>query len=212
MDGGCPECGEGFQAWQTKRVGKLASAGGAYAVTIVPADTMCEELTANCALRVLRRVREVIENTGLVEWGVLGLDLSFNDFTCESLDAVWSSESPRLGWQPHVYGLVRPTDWDRFRELLGDAFPAGLGVEIPVKGVRYKGGLSCPSYILKWRFQRRNSFRTGKGLSSSTPNLPIHRELQLRRVLSEIGLAGRLELIGVKINSKPNRILLERMT
>lgn len=198
-DGSCPQCGRALQRWLTHFVTILAAEQSEVgAVSLIPSAPMVSHLRGANLQETMAYVRKAVGGTGFVKWAVLCLDVSWNDHCAVARD--WPDNEPRFGWRPHVYGFVKATNRGAFKAAIAPLFPATISVPVPFKGRHFDGSAYGASYALKTDFTRRLSYidDTTGNLNARDTRLPAALDIELMRALSELGLAGRIALVGLK--------------
>jgi hypothetical protein len=167
------------------------------AISIVPADAFAlqSQLHALNLGAMLTATVAKVKSTGLANWGIFGLDVSFNDL---------SAKGQLNGFQGQVYGFIETNNRQKLRDLLKKAFPPTDIISKTVRTRRFDGTAKGASYALKFEFIRRVSYwddqcerpcwRTRK----VSLKAPEHKELML--ALDQVGLAGRMTVIGVSLS------------
>lgn len=207
----CPQCTRAAQRWLSNAIVDLAAdTSDVGAISIIPTLPLVTTVTAEILKKTIETVRDQLVATGLVEWAVLGLDVSWNDHRAVAHD--WPDCEPRFGWKPHIYGFVKATDRVALRKAVSAMFAPTVSVPVPYKGRYYDGSAYGASYALKGQFYRRNVYPNRLDGSPTVRDLDLTAalEIELMLALTELGLAGRIELIGLKTvqNSKTKEITL----
>ena len=203
LNGACPDCSRALQRWLTQSIVTLAGEVDAdmtiIALTLISALPLAEAITANTLKDMLTDVRSRVASVPFVKAAVLCADVSYNDFA-QIAGANWIG--PTEGWQPHVHGIVwveSRDDAKKLKSALKKLFPRTQSIRLPVYGSFYDGSTEWASYILKYEYQRRVSYfdtKTGT-LSASDYDLTAAQDVMVMRAISELGLGGRIELIGI---------------
>ena len=145
-----------------------------------------------------------VEKTGLVTWGIFGLDVSFNDL---------SAKIQQNGFQGQVYGFVETANRQKLRDQLKTAFPPTDTVSKPVRTRRFDGTAKGASYALKFQFVRRVSYWDDKcerpcwRTRKVSLRAPEHVELML--ALDRLGLHRRIATIGLHPSQFGNHVGLD---
>jgi hypothetical protein len=196
--GCCPRCNYTMQRWLTGQIVNLSRAGSPVgAVTIVPSTPLLNFATATDFRKMMTDTRKKVESTGLVKWAVLCLDVSWNEHLVAPGQAVGAA---RFGWRPHVHGFFQVSNIRAFKDALSELFPVGPTVPVPVKTASYDGSAYGASYVLKGHAVRRSSYIDTKTNTFNARDYRLTGALQVESMLAfaELGLAGRIHLIGLK--------------
>jgi hypothetical protein len=194
--GSCPRCSRAFQRWCVTQIPAwLDDASGLHTVgisVVVPgASARKGDLQDFDFPKFMDDVRETLITTGLVTKAVLGLDVSFNDFSQRKLHS---------RWQMHVYGFCQTESREKLRDALKVAYPATATVSRPVRTRRFDWSAKAISYGFKFQHVRRVSYRDDtERWNTKTRRLQAHEHIELMMALSGLGLAGRLVVIGINL-------------
>jgi hypothetical protein len=198
----CPHCSTATQRWVTSGIVDLTGQEEPQkvgALSLIPTIPLGSVLTAADLEATMKYVREMLKDNGFVEWAVLCLDISWNDYSAVSQH--WPDGQSTSGWCPHVYSHIKTKNLNAFKKRLRAAFTEMWGIPVPVKMRTYDGSAYGASYAFKVEFQRRVSFWNKRDrLDVKDYALPTALNIQAMRALGELGLAGRIDLIGLEIN------------
>jgi hypothetical protein len=161
------------------------------AISLVPADAYAwpGELRAHKLAEFMDRIVDVLLRSGLVITAIIGFDLSFN---------VLTARGRRNRWQLQTYIVAVVTDEQELRRYLKSQFPKSKAVPRPSRVKRFDGTAYAASYAFKYQHSRRVSFLAGNGRWTTKKRRLLAREhIELLHVLAELGLEGRIRLIGI---------------
>jgi len=194
LSGCCPKCGRAFQRWVVDIV-----TGGPWgdvmteplAISLVPpaAYAWLGHLNDFDHEGAMDWIKALLVDSGVVRKAFLGWDVSFNDLSERRL---------RSRWQMQAYVIAEVTNRRKLFDYLTEALPASNAVTRPVRTRSYDGSTYGASYALKYEFNRRRSYKAKNGRwTTKKRRLQAGEHIELMKALANIGLSGRIRLIGL---------------
>ena len=157
----------------------------------------------------LQRTLQVIENTGLVEFGILAFDNSFNDDRAKFAHGEFHIP-PELYWQIHLYGIIRTRDFDLVMDALRAATPENEKIRQIVRARKsFDGKPKVLSYIFKPTAYKRQPFKVQKGsrkgdwAMGDAKALNAAQHVEYLVAAHELGIPNRICLINLHPERTP---------
>ena len=163
------------------------------AISLVPAYAFVPsgQLSSFDFNKFLDDTCRILIGTGVIRTAFIGLDISFNDLSARGFPN---------GWQIQAYIIGETTDRGKLASALNTAFQKTETVPHPVYIRSFDGTASAASYALKFQFVRRVSYVDTNGhWNTKKRRLQASEHIELMLVLSQLGLGGRMAVIGSDI-------------
>lgn len=144
----------------------------------------------DCA-ECMGRITSTMAGIGLVEWAIMGLDLSFTDLSAKGLSD---------GWQAQAYGIVATTNRRKLRDKLNQAFPRTPMVPRPVRTRKFDGSAHGASYAFKYQYVRRVSYLNKNGRwDTRKVSLKKGEHTELMLALDRLDPSCRIGVVGPQV-------------